>query len=62
MKYKTISVRHFFPAKGAIYYIAIATVIFSDEKITLCYAESDKISKMQLYSSNPQIHFQDRFN
>ena len=34
MKYKTISVRHFFPAKGAIYYVAIATVIFSHVKIT----------------------------
>ena len=36
MKYKTISVRHFFPAKGSIYYVAIATVIFSHVKIT-CY-------------------------
>ena len=27
MKYKTISVRHFLPAKGTIYYVAIATVI-----------------------------------
>ena len=34
MKYKTISVRHFFPANGAIYYVAIATVIFSHVKIT----------------------------
>ena len=28
----------------------------------LCYAKSDKISKMQLYNSNPQIHYQDRYN
>ena len=27
---------------------------------TICYAKSDKISKMQLCNSNPQIHFQDR--
>ena len=36
MKYKTISVRQFFPAKDAIYYVAIATVIFSHMKI-ICY-------------------------
>ena len=29
MKYQTISLKQFFPAKGAIYYVAIATVIFS---------------------------------
>jgi len=34
MKYNTISGKHFFPAKGAIYYVAIATVIFSHVKIT----------------------------
>ena len=28
--------KKFFPAKGAIYYVAIAMVIFSDVKIT-CY-------------------------
>ena len=26
----------------------------------LCYAKRDKISKMQLYNSNPPIHYQDR--
>ena len=36
MKYQTISMKQFFPAKGAIYYVAIATVIFSHVKIT-CY-------------------------
>ena len=35
MKYKTISVRHFFLSKGAIYYVAIATVIFSH---VTCYS------------------------
>ena len=29
MKYQTISMKRFFPAKGTIYYVAIATVIFS---------------------------------
>ena len=29
MKYQTISLKQFYPAKGAIYYVAIATVIFS---------------------------------
>ena len=28
----------------------------------LYYAKNDKISKIQLYNSNPQIHYQDRFN
>ena len=36
MKYQTISLKQFYPAKGAIYYVAIATVIFSHVKIT-CY-------------------------
>ena len=36
MKYQTISMKQFFPAKGAIYCVAIATVIFSHVKIT-CY-------------------------
>ena len=29
MKYQTISMKRFFPAKGTIYYVAMATVIFS---------------------------------
>ena len=36
MKYQTISLKQFYPAKGVIYYVAIATVIFSHVKIT-CY-------------------------
>ena len=36
MKFLTISLKYFFAAKGAIYYVAIATVIFSHVKIT-CY-------------------------
>ena len=34
MKYQTILLKQFFPAKGVIYYVAIATVIFSHEKKT----------------------------
>ena len=34
MKGQTISLKYFFAAKGAIYYVAIATVIFSHLKIT----------------------------
>ena len=34
MKYQTISLKQFYPAKGTIYYVAIATVIFSHGKIT----------------------------
>ena len=44
MKYKTISVRHFFPAKGAIYYVAIATVIISHVKIMFSRESSPCIS------------------
>ena len=36
MKYQTISMKQFFPAKGAIYDVAIAMEIFSHVKIT-CY-------------------------
>jgi len=36
MKYQTISLKQFYPAKGAIYYVAIATVTLSHVKIT-CY-------------------------
>ena len=36
MNYQTISLKQFYPAKGAIYYVAIATVIFSHVEIT-CY-------------------------
>ena len=36
MKYQTLSMKQFFPAKGVIHYVAIATVIFSRVKIT-CY-------------------------
>ena len=35
MKFQTISLKNLFAAKGAIYYVAIATVIFSHVKITL---------------------------
>ena len=31
MKYQTISLKQFFPAKGVIYYVTIGTVIFSRE-------------------------------
>ena len=34
MKYQTISMKQFFPAKGAIYYVTIATVIFSHVKFS----------------------------
>ena len=44
MKYKTISVRHFFPAKGSIYYVAIATVIFSHVKTMFSRESSPCIS------------------
>ena len=33
MKFQTISLKYFFAAKGAIYYVAIATVIFSHAKL-----------------------------
>ena len=36
MECQTISLKYFFAAKGMIYYVAIAMVIFSHVKIT-CY-------------------------
>ena len=36
MKYQTISPQQLFAVKGAVYHVAIATVIFSRVKIT-CY-------------------------
>ena len=36
MKYQTVSLQQFFGVQGAIYHVAIATVIFSHAKIT-CY-------------------------
>ena len=36
MKYQTILLKQFFGLKGAVYYDAIATVIFSHMRIT-CY-------------------------
>ena len=47
MKFQTISLKNFFAAKGAIYYVAIAMVIFSQVKIT-CY--------MFLHESAPGIY------
>ena len=41
MKYKTISLKQFYPAKGAIYYVAIATVIFSHVKIIVIFTCED---------------------
>ena len=38
MKYQTISLKQFFPAKGVIYYVTIGTVIFSHVKITLLFS------------------------
>ena len=40
MNYQTISVSQFFGVKGAIYYVAISTVIFSHVKITSFSRES----------------------
>ena len=44
MKYKIISVRHFFPAKGAIYYVAIDNMLFSHVKIMFSRESSPCIS------------------
>ena len=34
MKYQAISLKQFFPVKGVIYYVPIATVLFSRVKIS----------------------------
>ena len=41
MKCQTISPKYFFAAKGAIYCVAIATVLFSHVKITLFFTCED---------------------
>ena len=40
MKYQNISLKQFYPAKGAIYYVAIATVLFSHVKISCFHAKA----------------------
>ena len=47
MKFQTITLKYFFAVKASIYYVAIATVIFSHVKIT-CY--------MFLHESSPGIY------
>ena len=42
MKFQTISLKYFFAEKGAIYYVAIAMVIFSQVKITCYYVFARK--------------------
>ena len=56
MKYQTISMKQFFPAKGAIYYVAIATVIFSREisrvKISCFRAKAHLVFHWCLYNKD----------
>ena len=40
MKYQTTSLKYVFAAKGAIYYVAVAMVIFSCVKISCFHAKS----------------------
>ena len=50
MKYQIISLKQFFPVKGAIYYVAIAKVIFSHVKITMLF------SHVKISSSRAKAH------
>ena len=50
IKYRTISLKQFFPAKGAIYYVAIATVIFSRVKISCFRAKAHLVFHWCLYN------------
>ena len=50
MKYQTISLKQFLPAKGAIYYVAIATVIFSRVKIPCFRAKAHLVFHWCLYN------------
>ena len=50
MKYQTISMKQFFPAKGAIHYVAIATVTFSRVKITCFRAKAHLVFHWCLYN------------
>ena len=55
MKYQTISLKQFYPAKGAIYYVAIATVIynmlFSCVKISCFRAKAHLVFHWCLYNN-----------
>jgi len=51
MKYQTISLKQFYPAKGAIYYVAIATVIFSRVKISCFRAKAHLVFHWCLYNN-----------
>ena len=60
MKYQTISLKQFYPMEGAIYYVAIATVIFSREnnmlfscvKISCFRAKAHLVFHWCLYNNN----------
>ena len=62
MKYQTISLKQFFPAKGAIYYVAIATVIFSRVKISCFRAKAHLVFHWCLYNKMGFIMFKPRKN
>ena len=50
MKYQILSLKQFLPAKGAIYYVAIATVIFSRVKIPCFRAKAHLVFHRCLYN------------
>ena len=50
MQYLTISLKQFFPAKVAIYHVAMATVIFSHVKITCFRAKAHLVFHWRLYN------------
>ena len=50
MKYQTILLKQFFGVKGAIYYVAIAMVIFSHVKITSFHAKAHLVFHWCLYN------------
>ena len=50
MKYQTILLKQFFGLKGAVYYEAIATVIFSHVKISSFRAKAHLVFHWCLYN------------
>ena len=52
MKYQTISLFKFFCVKGAIYYVAIAKVIFSHVKISSFRAKARLVFHWCLYNKD----------
>ena len=56
-----VSLLFFLVVYQSRHYARMASFIKRFDSSRVCYAKSDKISKVQLFNSNPRIHDQDGF-